>query len=82
MRDNLGGRGEIYFPSGGSGHEEMKLPWAYARGIFSPQLSREQNPSEAETSSHSSSDLRPRFSAKGDENYSRKKMKNILINDN
>ncbi len=36
------------------------------RGIFSPLLRRERNPSEAEISSHSSTGLHPRFSAKGD----------------
>jgi len=35
---------------------------------FLPMLRREQNPSEAEISSHSSRDLRPWFSAKGDKN--------------
>jgi len=52
------------------------------RSIFSPllrppamlaqatQAGRGRNPSEAEISSHSSSGLRPRFSAKGDKNIS------------
>lgn len=47
-----------------------EAPRVDTRGIFSPLLSREQNPSEAENSSHSSTGLRPRFSAKGDKNQS------------
>jgi len=43
-----------------------EAPRSYDRGIFSPLLRRERNPSEAENSSHSSTGLRPRFSAKGD----------------
>lgn len=43
-----------------------EAPRANTRGIFSPLLRRERNPSEAEISSHSSTGLRPRFSAKGD----------------
>ncbi len=43
-----------------------EAPRSDDRGIFSPLLRRERNPSEAEISSHSSTGLRPRFSAKGD----------------
>ena len=37
-------------------------------GYLLPQTRREQNPSEAEISSHSAASLRSRFSAKGDKN--------------
>jgi len=45
---------------------ENEAPTGSRPGHLLPSLRREQNPSEAETSSHSSSDLRQRFSAKGD----------------
>ena len=49
--------------------EENEAPRSNDRGIFSPLLRRERNPSEAEISSHSSPGSRPRFSAKGDKDY-------------
>ena len=39
---------------------------SYDRGVFSPLLRRERNPSEADISSHSSVSLHSRYSAKGD----------------
>jgi len=43
-----------------------EAPRSYDRGTYSHLLRRERNPSEAENSSHSSSSLHSRFSAKGD----------------
>ena len=45
---------------------EYKASSTLRSGHLSPQLRREQNPSEAEISSHSSTDSHSKFSAKGD----------------
>jgi len=45
-----------------------EAPTGSRLGHLPPLLRREQNPSEAEISSHSSSNSHPQFSAKGDKN--------------
>ena len=80
------GQNELESKQGKKINTENEAPRTDAQGIFSLLLRRERNPSEAEISSHSSTGLRPRFSAKGDKNSlilhgcSQYNLKNINVN--